>query len=110
MNQKTISTNNSCFLIKDSSLKDDFNSQIYTWLQQEGFVPWGKKGTYCMEWIYINIHSKIFAPGIPGIKVTDVVCNHAITFDEFLTIYEIFNKYSDFSVLQMPQGMPTKLR
>lgn len=101
MEERKISTGGSCFLVRDDTLKDAFNSHIYTWLKKEGFESWKSSGTYCLNWIYINTVSKIYAPGIPGIKIADVVGNHAITFDEFLTIYNIYQKYKDLSLLRM---------
>ena len=103
MKEKTIGTGASCFLIKDKSLEDSYNSPIYEWLKKEGFSSWGRKGTYCMDWIYINILSKIYAPGMPGVGITSVVGDHAITFEEFLTIYNIYKKYDGFDVLKMTQ-------
>ena len=36
-----------------------------------------------------------------GVGLTKVVGDHAITFDEFLTIYNIYKKYDGFDVLKM---------
>lgn len=101
MEERRIGTGGSCFLIKDESLKDSYNSRIYAWLKEEGFSSWGRKGAFCTDWIYINILSKIYAHGMPGVGITQVVANHAITFDEFLTIYNIYKKYEGFGVLKM---------
>ena len=101
MEERRISTGASCFLIKDESLKRDWHSPIYDWLRSEGFITWGRKGSFSMDWIYINILSKVYAPGVPGIGLTKVVGDHAITFEEFKTIYNIFKKYEGLSVLRM---------
>lgn len=71
-------------------------------LEKEGFV--GEKGAYSIEgidWLYVNIYSKVFKKGRRGIAFTPVVGDHAITFDEFVTIYNIYKKYEGFSVLKM---------
>lgn len=103
MEERRISTGASCFLIKDESLKQGWHSPIYEWLKAEKFVSWGRKGTFYTDWIYINILSKVYAPGLPGVGVTAVVCDHAITFEEFKTIYNIFKKYEGLSVLRMDE-------
>ena len=38
---------------------------------------------------------------LAGITLTKVVGDHAITFDEFVTIYNIYKKYEGFSTLKM---------
>lgn len=101
MEERTISAGASCFLIKDESLKQGWRSTIYDWLKAEGFITWGRKGTYNTDWIYINIFSKVYAPGVPGVGVTKVVGDHAITFEEFKTIYNIYKKYEGFGTLKM---------
>ena len=101
MEERLISTGASCFLVVDKSLKQGWHSPIYDWLKGEGYIGWGRKGTYNTDWIYINIYSKVYAPGVPGVGVTKVVGDHAITFDEFQTIYNIFKKYEGLSVLRM---------
>ena len=101
MEERKISTGASCCLIKDESLKQGWQSHIYDWLKAEGFITWGRKGTFNTDWIYINIYSKVYAPGVPGVGVATVVGDHAITFEEFQTIYNIFKKYEGLSVLRM---------
>ena len=94
MEERKIGSGTSCFLVKDESLKQEWRAPIYQWLKNEGFVSWGRKGTYIgVDWIFINITSKVFAPGMPGVGITPTICNHAISLDEFMTIYNIFKKY-----------------
>ena len=52
MEERRISTGASCFLIKDESLKQGWQSHIYDWLKAEGFITWGRKGTFNTDWIY----------------------------------------------------------
>ena len=103
MEERRISTGASCFLIKDERLKKDwYNTPIYAYLKENGFKA--QKGSYSIDgidWLYVNIYSKVFAKGRGGIALTKVVGDHAITFEEFKTIYEIFKKYENFSTLKM---------
>ena len=103
MKERKISDNASCFLIKDERLKKDWHlSPIYIFLKENGFT--GEASAYSIEgidWLYINIYSKVFKKGRAGIGFTPVVGDHAITFDEFVTIYNIYKKYEGFSTLKM---------
>ena len=100
--EKRISTGGSCFLIKDASLLKGWGSPVYKWLYDKGFVSWGTRGIYKgVDWVFVNPYSKVFAPGLRGYKVTSVVCDHAVTLEEFDVIYNIFKKYEGLDVLMM---------
>ena len=100
--EKRISTGGSCFLIKDASLLKGWGSPVYKWLYDKGFVSWGTKGVYKgVDWVFVNPYSKVFAPGLRGYKVTSIVCDHAVTLEEFEVIYNIFKKYEGLDVLMM---------
>ncbi|MBQ1217901.1 MAG: hypothetical protein IIX85_08075 [Clostridia bacterium] len=103
MEERRLSTGASCFLIKDDGLKEVSHSYIACWLRKNGFTC--EKGVMArgVPWVYINIYSKVYAPGRAGIEYTKVVGDHAITFPEFLTIYNIFKKYEGFSTLKMTE-------
>lgn len=104
MEERKIRSGTSCFLVKDESLKLEWRAPLYEWLRSEGFVSWGRKGTFLgVDWIYINITSKVFAPGMPGVGITRVIANHAITLDEFMTIYNIYKKYDGLDPLRMTE-------
>lgn len=90
----SISDGTAAFLICDESLKSN-TAEFYAWLREEGFHSWGCHGNYGCWWVYVNMESKLFAPGMPGIPITHAVGNHAITIKEFHTIYSIFKKYED---------------
>lgn len=99
---KTIGAGGSCFLIKDARLLSGWGSPVYKWLYDKGFVSWGTKGVYKgVDWVFVNPYSKVFAPGLRGYKVTSVVCDHAVTLEEFEVIYNIFKKYEGLDVLMM---------
>lgn len=103
MEERKLNSNSSCFLIKDERLKKDWHlTPIYQFLKENGFAV--VKGSYNIEgidWLFVNIHSKLYAKGRPGIGYAPVVGDHAITFDEFVTIYNIYKKYEGFSTLKM---------
>lgn len=105
MGECELRTGASCFLVKDERLKGNwYKTPIYDFLEEEGFVSW-KNASFPedIDWLYINIYSKVYSKGRVGIALTKVVGDHAITFDEFLTIYNIYKKYEDFDVLKMNQ-------
>ena len=98
-----IGRGNSTFLVRDKRFKD-INDPFFKWLKLEGFNDWGQHGHYGdkgVDWIYINILTKVYACGMPGIPITQVVGDHAITMEEFFTIYNIFSNYKGMSILQM---------
>ncbi len=102
MKKREISTQANCFVVRDESLLKGWDSPIYEWLKSEGFVSWGQKGVFDrVDWVYININSKVFAPGMPGINITSTIGNHAITLDEFKTIYQIYKKYDGLDFMRM---------
>ena len=68
-------------------------------VKKEGFESWGKKGIWGCEWVYVNVNSKLFAPGMPGIPVTKCVVSKdpgsALTIDEFKSIWEILKRHEN---------------
>ena len=103
MSEGKLNENSSCFLIKDERVKEKWDSNpIYQFLKEEGFqYAKGYKSIEGIDWLYVNIYSKVFAKGRPCIAYAPVVGDHAITFDEFVVIYNIFKKYEGYSVLRM---------
>lgn len=103
MNEREIGTGASCFLIKDKTIAYwSADNIIIKFLEDEGFINWGKAKSHAeIDWLYINIYSKVYSKGMYGVGLTKVVGDHAITWDEFLTIYNIYKKYEELSVLQM---------
>ena len=92
----------STFLIKDNDLLNGWDAKFVKYLRKNEFKPWTKKGYFDgVNWIYVNINTKLFAFGLPGIKVLTPVGDHAITIDEFKKIYNIFKKYDKTNPLKM---------
>lgn len=97
---KDISIGSACFLVKDHDLLRGNKSEIALWLNNEGFEAC--KGWWSgVDWIYININSKTYMGGMPGIPVTTPVGQHAITIEEFKAIYSVFKKYEWKAVLSL---------
>ena len=80
------------FLICDNSLKN-IDAPFFKWLRDEGFTFGGYHGNYGCPWVHVNITRKQYAYGMPGVAFAVPLGNHAITMDEFMTIYEIYKKY-----------------
>jgi len=76
----SISSGTACFLIKDNSLDEKYHAPFFTWLKYSGCTLWpGSRGySEHVNWVYVNLTSKMFCPGIPGIPVTREVADHAI--------------------------------
>lgn len=90
------------FLVKGDDIKNEWRSDFVLFLKDEGFKPWSSHGFYSnCDWMFINVNSKVYAPGMPGVQITEVVFNHAITIDEFKTIYNIYQEYNDLQPLIM---------
>lgn len=81
------------FLVYDESFQNPA-SPFVDWLEAEGFsyAARKRKARRC-DWIYVNISRKLYANGIPKIRLVHEIGNHAITIKEFRTIYSIYKKY-----------------
>ncbi|MBR6021830.1 MAG: hypothetical protein IK066_05360 [Kiritimatiellae bacterium] len=80
------------FLVWDPEFRKH-DAPFFDWLRKEGFEYAWYHGHWGCEWIYVNITKKEFAYGMPGVAITTVTGNHAITKEEFLQIYGIFKRY-----------------
>jgi len=81
-----------CFLVCDNSLAK-LDPEFQDWLHAEGFKPTKYNGNWGCNWVFVNIKQKLYALGRPGVAYAQVVCDHAITIEEFKTIYGIYKKY-----------------
>ena len=84
------------FLICDESLKN-CDAPFLEFLRKEGYVPGSNKGNYGCPWIYVDITTKQYAYGMPGVALIGEIGGHAITINEFMTIYNIYKKYENKS-------------
>ncbi len=90
------------FLVKDDSLCVA-DSAFVKWMREEGFRTAYYKGCWGCSWMFVSITTKRYAYGMPGIKIVTPTGNHAITLDEFMTIYEIYKKYEGLNPLEFEQ-------
>lgn len=88
------------FLIKDDSLGHS-DSEFYKWLSNECFTFAGPKGQFGCNWAYVNITHKVYAYGWPGVGFVQPIGDHAITIEEFFSIYEIYSMYRGLNPLVM---------
>ena len=92
-----ITRGNLCFLVKDKDISRWNDSEFIIWLENQGFEQF--KGWWDgVDWVYININSKTYMCGMIGVDVMGPIGNHALTTDEFMTIYNIYKKYDGKSV------------
>ena len=96
----SISSGTAAIIVYDDDLRDQ--TDFFDWLKAEGFYRWAHaKGWFDgVCWVYVNINSKRYAPGIPGIPITQAFGFHAVTIPEFREIYGIFKKYERLSPLR----------
>lgn len=100
-----ISAGTACILVFEKGLGDE-DHPFWTWLRVNGFHSWGAHGNYGLNWVLVNLNSLTFAPGMPGMKITSTIREHAITVGEFKTIWSIYNKYEGSNTLEMMDADP----
>ena len=103
-----IGTGSAVILVKDMTFGDQ-KHPFWEWLREEGFQSWGHHGNFGCGWVFINLNSMIYAPGMPGIRIASAIREHAITVEEFKIIWNIFSKYEGLPVLEMPKKTGMKL-
>ena len=94
-----LGTDNCCFLVygKDLGRQD---SEFISFLKGEGFLC--KYSFWNCSWVWVNIETKVYGRGRPGVKYANIIGNHSITIDEFMTIYNIYKQYNGLPPLQYP--------
>ena len=85
------------FLVCDKSFKD-MNAPFLEFLKKEGYTYGSHKGSYGCPWVHVDITTKQYAYGMPGIEPVGAIGDHAITIGEFMTIYNIYKKYENKSI------------
>ena len=85
------------FLICDTSLKNS-DAPLFKFLKEEGYTYGSHKGNYGCPWIHVDITTKQYACGAPGIELVGAIGDHAITVGEFMMIYKIYKKYENKSL------------
>ena len=85
-----------CFLVSGEDLGHK-NSEFIAFLRNEGFQC--KYGFWDCSWVWVNIDSKVYGRGRPGVAYVGVIGGHAITISEFMTIYNIYKKYQGYQII-----------
>ena len=91
----TIGEGTACVVVRAQGL-DQLDHEFWKWLHDEGFTMWHNHGHYdgC-EWVFINLNSMVYAPGMPGVKIVAPIRDlNGISTEDFKTIWEIF-KYRE---------------
>ena len=92
------------FLVYDENLHDwAHDCNFIQWLRAEGFRPGDHHGSFGCSWIHVHLTRKLYAYGMPGIAVVRPIGSHAITPEEFKTIYAIYKKYEGLSLFNFPK-------
>ncbi len=78
------------------------NHPFWAWLRDEGFHSWGQHRNFGTNWVFVNLNSMEYTPGMPGLRLASPIREHAITIDEFKTIWKIYKKYDGMGALAMP--------
>ena len=69
-------------------------SFITPYLKRKGFKPFGRGYCGC-DWIWVILDQKRYSYGMPGIKMADIMYDHAVTVDEYNTILKLFEEGVD---------------
>lgn len=90
-----------CFLVCGEDLGKQ-ESEFINFLRAEGFQC--KYGFWDCPWVWVNIDTKVYGRGRPGVAYAGIIGGHAITIDEFMSIYDIYKKYSGLKPLEFPEN------
>ncbi|MCR4723738.1 MAG: hypothetical protein K5629_08215 [Eubacteriales bacterium] len=94
----SISSGSACFLIMDDSLKTR-EGEFWNYLKKEGFSAWSKYRYWGCGWVYVNVNSKLYAPGMPGVSITRCVVSkyprNALSIEEFKMIWNILKEHEE---------------
>ncbi len=94
-----LGSDNICFLVNGEDLGRQ-DSEFIKFLSSEGFQC--KYGFWDCPWVWVNIDTKVYACGRPGVKYANAIGGHAVTIEEFMTIYNIYKKYAGLAPHQFP--------
>ena len=94
-----------CFLVSGEDLGHQ-NSEFIEFLRSEGFQC--KYGFWDCPWVWVNIDSKVYGRGRPGVAYAGVIGGHAITIMEFMTIAVPFSLES-LTVMDTPMDWQERI-
>lgn len=78
-------------LVYGEELKNSDKSSFVNGLRNMHYKYVGPHGWYTCPWVYVNIENHSYCAGRPGVAVTDVLNDHAVTIPEFYKILEEYN-------------------
>ena len=90
------------FLVYDETLGNN-DAPFYKFLKSKGYTYGSRKGNFGCPWAHVDITTKQYACGMPGVEIVGVIGDHAISIDEFMTIYNIYAKYEGLSLMKMSE-------
>ena len=94
-----LSNNGSCILIYDEIETLDY---VYKFFRENGF--WATEHSrgifFPCVYLYVNPFKKVYAFGMPRISFARSFYEHAITVNEFIIIYNIYEKYRGASTFR----------
>ncbi len=90
------------FLVKGPEIEWP-DAPFLDWLKERGYSIWRySRGHFAgVTWVWVNLKTKKYVLGMPGVRRAEEIGNHAITVEEFKTILAIFDKYEGKSPLDM---------
>ena len=99
--QYEMNAGSATFLVRGPEIA--MNSPFWDWLAARGYSRWSRsRGFFSgVNWVWINLKSKKYVLGMPGVRRAEEIGDHAITVEEFKTILAIFDKYEGKSPLDM---------
>ena len=88
------------FLVLDNRIKN-YDTSIADYLKNEGFTK-KYSGYYAFcPWVFIDVINMTYCFGKPGVSFGPVICEHAITVEEFEKIWGIYKKYKGKRLREM---------
>ena len=78
--------------------REDSHHEIYQWLNENGFKC--MKGFSGCTWVFIDLANREYYPGRAGIQYKTPAGEHSINDDEFYTLMNIINHFSELTELE----------
>ncbi len=86
-----LNQDSSAFCVIDKEQRGNPHTAFTNWLEEKGYRFSHKKGWFGCEWLFVNVNTKVYAYGMPGVALANPVGNTKITINEFKIIYNILN-------------------
>lgn len=95
-NEKTYDTEKRDILIFDWNIK-----QVLEYLEDNGIEhkPHRAYKYGCTNWVFVNLADMTYTRGVGGIQTGRPLRNHAIRFEEFKYLLDVYNEYGEGVIL-----------